>query len=154
MSNKISAKNRSIDDMQHEMEEIEAPPSVVTSSARTEINNLLAKIEKLNRIIALYEDDATYNGYYALNRLYNDQIDYLKEVDLKNLISAEGKEYERAMKVADTLHDRLIAINKLKAELNPTGNEDLDVKGRMARRKIISPESMSNVSTNSTREDD
>jgi hypothetical protein len=144
--------SKKTDEVLNEIEDQKVP--VVTSSARTEINNLLAEIEKLNRIIGLYEDDATYNGYYALNRLYNDQIEYLKEVDLKNLISAEGKEYERAMKVADTLHDRLIAINKLKIELNPTNSEDLDVKGKMARRKIISPESMSNVSTNPTREDD
>jgi hypothetical protein len=134
------------EELLHQIEEQKTP--VVTSSARTEINNLLAQVEKLNRIIALYEDDATFNGYYALNRLYNDQIEYLKEVDLKNLISAEGKEYERAMKVADTLHDRLLAVNKLKIELNPTGEETADVKAKMSRRTIISPESMSNVSNN------
>jgi hypothetical protein len=144
--------SKKTDEVLNEIEDQKVP--VVTSSARTEINNLLAEIEKLNRIISLYEDDATYNGYYALNKIYNQQIEYLKDIDLAKLIGEEGKEYERAMKVADTLHDRLIAINKLKIELNPTNSEDLDVKGKMARRKIISPESMSNVSTNPTREDD
>lgn len=138
------------DDVLHEIEEQKIVAAPVTSSARTEINNLLATIEKLNRIISLYEDDAAFNGYYALNRLYNDQIEYLKEVDLKTLIAAEGKEYERAMKVADTLHDRLIAVNKLKTELNPTGDEATDVKAKSSRRQIISPEFMSSVPTNPT----
>jgi hypothetical protein len=138
----MNKDDKARNELMHQMEETEAPKTPVTTSARTEINNLLAEIEKLNRIIALYEDDATYNGYYALNRLYNEQINYLKGIELKDLISAEGKEYERAMKVADTLHDRLLAVNKLKIELNPSDDEEADVKGRVARRKIISPESM------------
>jgi hypothetical protein len=141
-----SKKGRQMDNLLHEMEE--QPTPVITTPARTEINNLLAQIEKLNRIIKLYEDDATFNGYYALNRLYNDQIEYLKSIEISELIAGEGKEYERAMKISDTLYDRMSDLNKLKQELNPSGDEEADVKGKVARRQIISPESMSNVFTN------
>ena len=145
----MNKNDRERNEMMHQMEEQEAPKvSVVTSSTRTEINNLQEQIVKLNRIISLYEDDPAYSGYYALVRLYNEQVECLRENTLKELIAKEGKEYDRVMKIADTLADRLIAVNKLKNELNPTDDENADVKGKLARRKIISPESMSNVLTN------
>lgn len=145
----MNKNDRERNEIIHQIEEQKVP--VVTSSARTEINNLQEQIVKLNRIIALYEDDPAYSGFYALVRLYNEQVECLRENTLKDLIAKEGKEYDRVMKIADTLADRLIAVNKLKNDLNPTGDTDADVKGKLSRRAIISPESMSNVSANTAR---
>jgi ERCC4-related helicase len=145
----MNKNDRARNELMNQMEEIETPPPPPTP--QTQINNLLAQIEKLNRIISLYEDDATFSGYYALNRLYNDQIEYLKEVDIKELIAKDGKEYERVMKIVEGLPDVLSGIAKMKTELNPTGIEDADIKGKVARRSVISPEFMSNhVPSNST----
>jgi hypothetical protein len=85
----------------------------------------------LKKRISLYENDATYRGYYALNKIVNQQVDRLNKFNLESEISQNAKEdkvYDRTKAIWEGLRGMISDLNILKAELKITGNEERDGK--------------------------
>jgi hypothetical protein len=95
------------------------------------IESLNKKIAVLEQRLSAYENDAVYRGYYALNKIVNQQVDVLNEFNLKSEISQnpkEDKKYDRVKNVWEGLKAMIIDLNALKTELRLTGNEERDNK--------------------------
>lgn len=102
-----------------------------------EIDDLRKENEKIKKELLLYKKDATYRGYYVQNKIVNQQVDILEEFELSDEIKKNPKDdkyYDRAMKISEGLPDAIIGLNKLKAELKITGNENKDRDVPLAER--------------------
>jgi len=96
-----------------------------------ELKESQKRIEVLEQKLSLYETDATMRGFYSLNRIVNQQIDYLNSFNLKTEISSNPKEdkaYDRAKGLWEGLKGLISDLNSLKSELKITGDEDKDKK--------------------------
>ena len=51
-----------------------------------EIETLTKKVAALEQRLSLYENDAVYRGYYALNKIVNQQVDILNSFNLQSEI--------------------------------------------------------------------
>lgn len=89
------------------------------------------KVSVLERANALYISDATIRGYYVQNKILNQQVDILDEFKFGEEIkktTKDDKYYDRAKALWEGMPDMIAGLNKLKAELKITGNEDKDKK--------------------------
>lgn len=112
-----------------------------------ELKKLQQENEALKNKLSLFENDAVFKGYYALNRIVNAQADYLNRFDFGKEIAIttkDDKTYERANKVWDGLEGLLTSLNKLKVELGATGDEEKDTKKKVIMIRT-SPESIADV---------
>jgi hypothetical protein len=111
-----------------------------------EIKRLQQENELLKKKLSLFENDATFRGYYALNRIVNAQVDYMNAFDITTHIGSNAKDgdkvYERASKMWEGLEGLITSLNKLKTELSVSGDEEKDKKKVIPR---TSPESIANV---------
>lgn len=93
--------------------------------------NLKRELEAALKTIDLYRNDATVRGYYVQNKIANQQIDILEDFKLSEEIkktTKDDKYYDRAKALWEGMPDTISGLNKLKAELKITGNEDKDKK--------------------------
>lgn len=96
-----------------------------------EIQALNEKIERLQKKIDFYETDATTKGFYALNKIVNQQVDILNNFRLKDEISKNPKEdktYDRVSDLWTKLGAMISSLNALKLELKISGDEAKDTK--------------------------
>lgn len=104
-----------------------------------EEKELLAKISVLEQKLALYEQDATVRGFYALNKIVNQQVDALNDFNILTEISQnpkEEKKYDRIKSIWEGLKVMITDLNALKLELKITGDENKD------KRKLTFIESL------------
>lgn len=119
-----------------------------------EDEKLKKQVDVLEKKLALYEKDATYRGFYALNRIVNQQVDYLNGFNLKEQISKspkDDKEFDRANSIWKELKGLINNLNDLKSELRINDEEE---KERFLKNKITTPESIANVLGNSAGQQD
>ena len=96
-----------------------------------EIETLTKKVAALEQRLSLYENDAVYRGYYALNKIVNQQVDILNSFNLQSEIGQnpkEDKKYDRVKSVWEGIKSMIVDLNALKLELRLTGDEDRDGK--------------------------
>ena len=94
-------------------------------------NDFEKQVKVLEQRLRLYETDATFRGYYALNKIANEQIDILNSFKLSDEIGnnpQDDKKYDRVKSIWEGVKGIIRDLNSLKAELKITGNEDKDTK--------------------------
>ena len=119
-----------------------------------EAKELKQKIDVLEKRLAWYEKDATYRGFYALNRIVNQQVDYLNKFNLEKEIGQSPKEdkvYDRAKGLWESLKTIIGDLNSLKVELGLRDEEEVE---RRIQNRNISPESIADVLGNTAGQQD
>lgn len=89
------------------------------------------KVSVLEQRLRLYESPGEMRGFYAMQRILNQQADFLNSFDLKDEIKTNPKEdkiYDRASDLWEKLPGNISKVNSLKTELNVTGNEEKDTQ--------------------------
>lgn len=99
----------------------------------SELQSLEEANERLKARLKLYETDATTRGFYALNKIVNQQIDLLNDFNLKTEISADpktDKRYDRVEGIWTKMKSMLLDLKSLKSELGLSGDEKRDTAKR------------------------
>lgn len=100
-------------------------------------------IEKLKKQLEGYEQDGSAKLYYALNRKMGEMADLLNATNLKNLALDDPKDktFDRLKVIWNDSSSIATAVQALGNAIGITGDEDKDIN----RRRITTPETMSNV---------
>lgn len=113
-----------------------------------EIDQFKKQIIALEKRLSEYETivkDPSKRGYYALNKILYQQIEYLENFNLKTQIEADPKQdkiYERVTKIWEGLKTMILDCRTLKSELKiPNDEEEKEIK-KIYR---LTPESVSDV---------
>jgi hypothetical protein len=96
-----------------------------------EVKDLKQKIWVLEQKIALYEKDASYRGYFALNKIVNQQVDILNDLNLSTEIKANPKEdkvYDRVKALWSDLKTLIKDLDELKTVLKIRDIEEKEDK--------------------------
>lgn len=96
-----------------------------------ELKDLQAKVSILEKRLSWYEQDSTVRGFYALNKIVNQQIDILNDFNLKFEIiqnPKEDKKYDRVEGIWTKINTMITNLNQLKLDLRITGDEEKDKK--------------------------
>lgn len=110
-----------------------------------QIKVLEQKVSEMEKIIK----DPSKRGYYALNKILYQQIEYLENFNIKDSIGADPKQdkvYDRAKGIWEGMKTMILDCRTLKSELKiPNDEEEKEL------RKIyrLTPESISDVLGNS-----
>jgi hypothetical protein len=92
----------------------------------------LEKLKKENEDLKKIIKDPAKRGYYALNKILYQQIEYLENFNLKIQIEGNPKEdkiWERVAKIWEGLKTMIMDCRTLKAELKiPFEEEDKEIK--------------------------
>lgn len=103
--------------------------------------NQQEQIERLQKRLAYYEKDAAFAGFFTLNRIVNQQREYLNKFNIATFIASEEKSeqlaYKNAKDLWENLPDMIMQLNKLRIDLK------LDDVGKEEEKLIpFSPENM------------
>ena len=100
-------------------------------------------IESLKEQLLLFENDASKRGFYTLNRIVNQQVEFLNSFSIKSKISSDDKSdvitYKNAKELWENLPKMITSLNTLRTEMKIDGEEEI--------KKIIpiSPQSISKL---------
>lgn len=92
------------------------------------------KIASLEQRLSLYEKDATFRGYYALNKIVNQQIERLQKFNLETEITQNAKDdktYDRTKNIWEGLKGMISDLVALKTELKISGDQDKDINKKV-----------------------
>lgn len=108
--------------------------------------------ESLKRKIALYEENGPAKLYYALNRKAWEMADLLNSINLKNISIEDPKDktFERLRFIINDSSGIATAVRTLGDTSGVTGDEEKDV----SRRRITTPETISDVLGNTAGQKD
>lgn len=108
------------------------------------------KIQELEKRISQYEGNGAAKLFYALNRKMAEMADRLNSTDLKtiSLDDPKDKTFDRLKVIWNDAAGIATAVKALGESANITGDEEKDIS--VAKYKITTPESISNVLENST----
>lgn len=107
-------------------------------------NALEKKLTEAEKVIK----DPSKRGYYALNKILDQQIEYLENFSLKAQIEADPKQdkiYERVTKIWEGLKNMIMDCRSLKQELKITPDDDEKESKKISR---TTPESIADVLNN------
>lgn len=93
------------------------------------ISKLEKENESLKAKIASYEAPGDMRAFYAINRILNQQADFLNKFDLESQIKyfdREDKVYDRASELWEKMPAAIVKMAELKSQLGATGNESKD----------------------------
>lgn len=113
-----------------------------------EIANLKKQINALEKKVSEYEKiikEPSKRGYYALNKILYQQIEYLENFNLKEQIGADPKQdkiYERAKGLWEGLKIMILDCRTLKSELKIPFEEETKEINKIYR---TTPESMADA---------
>ncbi len=89
-------------------------------------------IEDLRNRLSLFENDASKRGFYSLNRIVNQQIEFLNTFNIKSKISSEEKAdvvtYKNAKELWENLPKMISALNQLRIEMKIDGDDEGDIQ--------------------------
>lgn len=91
------------------------------------------KVSVLEQRVRLYELPGDMRGFYSMQKILNQQADFLNEFDLNKeikLYSKDDKLYDRASDLWEKMPANISKLTALKSDLNITGSEDKDIKSR------------------------
>lgn len=110
-----------------------------------ELNKKIDILEKKNKELNDVIKDPSKRGYYALNKILYQQIEYLENFNIKEQIGADPKQdkiYDRAKGIWEGLKTMILDCRALKSELKiPNDEEEKEIK-KIYR---LTPESVSDV---------
>lgn len=87
------------------------------------------KVSVLEQKLRLYESPGDMRSYYSMQKILNEQSDFLNAFDLSSQIKIYAKEdklYDRACDLWEKLPGNISKMNALKSELSITGDEKKD----------------------------
>lgn len=93
------------------------------------------KVFVLEQRLRLYELPGDMRGYYSMEKILNQQSDFLSGFDLAKEIKEnikESKVYDRASDLWEKLPSNISKLATLKTELKVTGNEEKDTSRRIS----------------------
>jgi hypothetical protein len=97
-----------------------------------ELMKKIQVLEQANQELKKIIKDPSRRGYYALNKILYQQIEYLESFNLKVQIEADPKQdkiYERVTKIWEGLKIMILDCRSLKAELKiPSDEEEKEMK--------------------------
>lgn len=92
---------------------------------------LKRQVAELQERNSLFENDASKRGFYSLNRIVNQQIDFLNTFSIKSKISSDDKSdatmYKNAKDLWENLPKLIIALNQLRTDMKIDGDEEGDI---------------------------
>ncbi len=94
-----------------------------------EIKKLKEQLDEKEKELLLYKRPSDKRGFYTLQRIINQQLDYLDNFNLKTEIGADPKQdkvFDRVKAMWTGLSELIISCNNLKAAAKTTGNEETD----------------------------
>lgn len=100
------------------------------------------KVEVLEQKLRLYELPGDMRAFYSMQKILNEQSDFLSAFELKTEIktfSKEDKTYDRASDIWEKLPGNISKMIALKAELKVTGDKERDTerKGSFLDKVIV-----------------
>ena len=99
-------------------------------------------VEELRKKLSLFENDASKRGFYTLNRIVNQQIEFLNTFNITSKISSSEKEdatmYKNAKELWENLPKMISSLNQLRDEMKI----DCDTEGDIPKIIPISPQSI------------
>ena len=116
-------------------------------------SSLQGKIDFLCKIISFYEENGPAKLYYSLNRKAAEMADLLNSIHLKDIAIEDPKDktFERMRFIIKDSSEIATAVQLLGNAAGITGDEDADTK---PRRRITTPESISDVLGNTAGQQD
>jgi hypothetical protein len=106
---------------------------------------MTTELELLKEKLSLFENDAAKGGFYTLNRIVNQQIEFLNEFKIKSKISSDDKadmvEYKNAKELWENLPKMISSLNQLRIEMRIDGEEENNI----SKIVPISPQSISKI---------
>jgi hypothetical protein len=111
------------------------------------------KVSVLDDRISQYEDNGPAKLYYSLNRKAAEMADLLNSIHLKDIAIEDPKDktFERMRFIIKDSSEIATAVQLLGNAAGITGDEDADTK---PRRRITTPESISDVLGNTAGQQD
>jgi hypothetical protein len=102
-------------------------------------------IQELVEKLSLFENDAAKRGFYTLNRIVNQQIEFLNSFNIKTKISSDEKSdavmYKNAKELWENLPKMISALNQLRIEMKIDGEDEGDIPKIVP----ITPQSISKI---------
>lgn len=86
-----------------------------------ETEKLKKELDYYKKKFSVAEFDLAIDGYLSYVALVKQQVDFIKDFNIKNNIEGKKTEtvlYDRAMAMGESLPDMITKMNKLKVELN------------------------------------
>lgn len=93
------------------------------------IKKLERENEELKKKLSHYESPGDMRAYYAMQRVLNQQADFLNKFDLEyelKRFERDDKVYDRASELWEKLPGTISKLALLKTEIGITGNEEKD----------------------------
>lgn len=106
-----------------------------------EVEKLKKELEFYKKKLSLAEHDVAVDGYAAYVNIVRQQVDYIKEFNIKNNIDGKKSEsamYDRTEAIWKNLPDMISKMNNLKMELQI----EFDENDGKEKQKAISPQSI------------
>jgi hypothetical protein len=110
-----------------------------------ELKKKIDILEKSNQELTKIIKDPSKRGYYALNKILYQQIEYLEGFNLKEQIGGNPKDdkvYERTTKIWEGLKTMIVDCRSLKQELGITPDEE---EKEVKKNYRTTPESMADA---------
>lgn len=99
-------------------------------------------IDELKKRLSLFENDASKRGFYTLNRIVNQQVEFLNTFSITTKISSDDKAdivmYKNAKDLWENLPKMISSLNQLRDEMKIDG----DTEGDIPKIVPISPQSI------------
>lgn len=93
------------------------------------------KVSVLEQKLRLYQLPGEVRSFYAMQKMLNQQADFLDKFELEKEIKTfekDNKVYDRASDIWEKLPGNISKVNALKSELSITGNEEKDTARRVS----------------------
>ena len=93
------------------------------------INKLERENEELKKKLKQYESPGDMRAYYAMQRILNQQADFLNKFDLEyqiKIFERDDKVYDRTSELWEKLPGTISKLALLKTEIGITGDEEKD----------------------------
>jgi len=98
------------------------------------------RIELLEKRLGIGEHDPAKKGYVVLVEILRQQNDYLKEIQIKSMITSDDKaktdEYKRAKELWEKLPEMIRSVSTLKAELKVEDNDTKETLKPITAKQI------------------
>lgn len=118
------------------------------------IESYKKKVSVLEQKLSLYENDPEKSGFFALRRILNQQVEYLRGFTIKDKIAGKASEdatYARSKDMWESLPKMISDVNNLKIELRI--NKDDELSESKSNNRPTTPESIADDLGENKRQD-
>lgn len=105
------------------------------------------ELEELKQKLSLFENDASKRGFYTLNRIVNQQIDFLNKFQISTKIASDDKaiqiEYKNAKELWEGLPKLISSLNEIREKMGIDPKEEDEVN--IPKIVPVNPQSISKM---------